>query len=133
VALGGVMGGAATEVSEATTDILIEAAQFAPLHPHHGPQAEAAQSFVVPLRARRRSRAGRLGQPALLRVDSAAAGGELAEGRDRRRPGRPESEPIVLRLVATERVIGIRDSRRRGAARSWRRWAAKTRRTTIVR
>src|SRR4029450_5987846 len=31
VALGGVMGGADTEVSPTTTDVLIEAAQFAPL------------------------------------------------------------------------------------------------------
>ena len=30
VAIGGVMGGAETEISEATTDVLIEAAEFDP-------------------------------------------------------------------------------------------------------
>ncbi len=39
------------------------------LDPQHGPAAQSAQRFVVPLRTADRSRGARLGQPPLLRAD----------------------------------------------------------------
>ena len=64
VGVGGVMGGAETEVTDATRDVLIEAAEFDPLSIRTtARKLEPAQRFVVSLRARARSRGGRLGQP----------------------------------------------------------------------
>ena len=86
VALGGVMGGADSEVSAATTDVLIEAAAVrAALDPHHGPHAEAAQPFVVSLRARRRSRRVDWASRRALRADSRTRRRRTGRRRDRRR------------------------------------------------
>ncbi len=52
VGIGGVMGGAATEVGPATADVLLEAAEFDPLAIRNTAQAQPPQRFVVSLRAR---------------------------------------------------------------------------------
>ncbi len=108
VAIGGVMGGKDSEVSESTTDVLIEAAYF-------------NQLFV-----RNTARALNLHSPSSFRferdVDSAqidwasrrccelileSGGGELVDGLIDVGIPPSENSPIVLRLSQLERVLGI--------------------------
>jgi len=108
VALAGVMGGAATEVSPATRDVLLEAAEFAP-------RSVRATARALRLFSDSSYRFERGVDPA--GVDWASrracalildlAGGELAAGViDVGRPV-PERAPIVLRLSQLPRVLGI--------------------------
>ncbi len=86
VGLAGVMGGAETEVTAATRDLLIESAAFAPMSIRAtARRLEFAQRFVVSVRARARSAGDRLGQPPLLRVDFGTGRRGTGRRRDRRR------------------------------------------------
>ncbi len=108
VALGGVMGGADTEVSEATRDVLIEAAEFNPLSVRttarkltlDSPSSYRFERGVDPAGVDWASR-----RCCELILDT--AGGELAEGviDVGRPPQRPQ--PIVLRFSQLERILGI--------------------------
>ena len=108
VALGGVMGGAETEVGDQTTDVLIEAAEFSPLS------------------IRGTSRALKLDSPSSYRfergvdpegIDWASrrccdlilelAGGELAQGVVDVGAERLPRQPIKLRFSQLLRVLGI--------------------------
>ncbi len=114
VAIAGVMGGLETEISESTTTVLIESAQFDPLS------------------VRKTSRALGLSSPSSFRfergVDPAGvdwasrrccelildlAGGELAEGWVGLNPTIPPRPTIRLRLDQIERILGIRVPRER--------------------
>ncbi len=113
VALGGVMGGAESEVSDATTDLLIEAAEFDPLSIRttarrlvlHSPSSYRFERGVDPAGV---DWASRRACELILEL----AGGELAAGvadvgRDLVPP-----RPLVLRLAELERILGIRISHR---------------------
>jgi phenylalanyl-tRNA synthetase beta chain len=108
VALGGVMGGAETEVSEQTTDLLIESAIFDPV-------AIRNTARKLSLHSDSSYRFERGPDPA--GVDWASrrccelilelAGGKLAEGVIDVGSPSPAREPIVLRLEQIERILGI--------------------------
>jgi phenylalanyl-tRNA synthetase beta chain len=108
VALGGVMGGAATEVSKATVDVLIEAAQFAPL-------SIRATARKLKLHSPSSYRFERGTDPEM--VDWASrrccelilkhAGGELVEGVIDIGQSRTKQPPITLRLSQLKRILGI--------------------------
>ncbi|QDU30301.1 Phenylalanine--tRNA ligase beta subunit [Anatilimnocola aggregata] len=108
VALAGVMGGAETEVTATTTDVLIESAQFAPL-------AVRGASRKLKLASDSSYRFERGTDPA--GVDWASlracelilqlAGGELAPGVIDLGPKVPAPQPIVLRLSQLKRILGI--------------------------
>jgi phenylalanyl-tRNA synthetase beta chain len=108
VALGGVMGGAETEVSEATSDLLIEAADFAPLSIRttarrlilHSPSSYRFERSVDPVGV---DWASRRCCEWILQL----AGGRLAQGVLSAGPGIPQREPIVLRRAQLPRVMGI--------------------------
>ncbi|MDA0658150.1 MAG: phenylalanine--tRNA ligase subunit beta [Planctomycetota bacterium] len=109
VALGGVMGGTATEVTDATTDLLIEAADFAPLSVRttartlrlHSPSSYRFERRVDPHGVDWASR--RACQ--LIREN---AGGILAEGMiDVTANPTVAHPPIVLRFSQLQRVLGI--------------------------
>ena len=108
VALGGVMGGADTEVSEDTVDVLIEAADFAPLSIRttarklvlHSPSSYRFERRVDPLGVDWASRR-------CCELILELAGGQLAEGVIDVGPDTPDREPIVLRLSQLPRVLGI--------------------------
>jgi phenylalanyl-tRNA synthetase beta chain len=108
VALGGVMGGADTEVSAATTDVLIEAAQFAPLSIRstarklklHSPSSYRFERGTDPEGV---DWASRRACELILKH----AGGELIEGVIDVGPPRPPREPITLRLAQLKRILGI--------------------------
>lgn len=108
VAIGGVMGGAATEICPATTDVLVEAAEFNPVSIRN-------TARVLNLHSDSSYRFERGVDPA--GVDWASrrccqlilelAGGELARGvvDVGRQP--PAPQPITLRLDQLKRILGI--------------------------
>jgi phenylalanyl-tRNA synthetase beta chain len=108
VALGGVMGGKTTEISEQTTAVLIEAADFAPLSIRttarrlalHSPSSYRFERGVDPAGIDWASR-----RCCELILD--LAGGRLAQGVLAVGQGMPERESIVLRLSQLPRVLGI--------------------------
>lgn len=108
VALAGVMGGADTEVSEETVDVLIEAADFAPLsvrntarrHHLHSPSSYRFERGVDPLGI---DWASRRACELILEL----AGGELAGDVADSGETYTKPDPIKLRFEQIERVLGI--------------------------
>jgi len=110
VALGGVMGGASTEVGSDTTDLLIESAEFNPLAVRN-----AARALTLFSDSSYRFERGVDPNGVLAASDRCCelildlAGGELSAGAvdvvGRAAPQRPS---IVLRLEQIERVLGIK-------------------------
>lgn len=108
VALGGVMGGADTEVTAATTELLIESAMFDPISIRN-----TARRLNLHSDSSYRFERG----PDPAGVDWASrrccelilelAGGEMAAGAVDVGPPRDAPQPIVLRLEQIERVLGI--------------------------
>ena len=111
-AVAGVMGGAASEVNDATTNLVIEAADF------------------VPLSIRRTARTLKLQSPSSFRferkvdpegIDWASrrvcemivdiAGGEVVAGVIDTAANIPAHTPVVLRLSQVERILGIKIDR----------------------
>ncbi|MCH2182667.1 MAG: phenylalanine--tRNA ligase subunit beta [Mariniblastus sp.] len=108
LAIGGVMGGAESEVSESTTDVLIEAAHFNPLSVRntartlnlHSPSSFRFERSIDPEQLDSASlRCAEI----ILQI----AGGELAPGVVQAgQPAEPPS-PITLRTAELERILGI--------------------------
>ncbi len=116
VALGGVMGGEATEVGNETVDLLIESAEFDPVSIRntarklnlHSPSSYRFERTVDPAGV---DWASRRCCQLILEI----AGGTLAQGSID--VGRPVPEPprLVLRLSQIERILGIDVPRERVA------------------
>lgn len=109
VALGGVMGGADSEISDRTTDVLIEAADFMPLSIRttarrlnlHSPSSYRFERGVDPEGIDWASRR-------CCELIAELAGGTVAPGAvDARGLQRSVAPPIVLRLSQLRRVLGI--------------------------
>src|SRR4051812_15095853 len=108
VAIGGVMGGADSEVSATTTDVLIEAAQFAPLSIRstarklklHSPSSYRFERGTDPEMVDWSSRRA-------CELILEHAGGELIDGVIDVGPSRPPRQPITLRHTQLKRIIGI--------------------------
>ncbi len=109
VALAGVMGGATSEVSDATTDLLIEAADFAQLSVRntarrlhlHSPSSYRFERGVDPEGIDWASRR-------CCELILELAGGELAEGVINVGEPRQPREPVKLRFSQLQRVLGIK-------------------------
>ncbi|MFQ6122649.1 MAG: phenylalanine--tRNA ligase subunit beta [Dehalococcoidales bacterium] len=108
VAIAGVMGGANSEVTEATTSILLESANFNPASIHHtGSQlslsSEACMRFERGIRPE-------LTIPALKRATQLImqlAGGKVAKGLADVYPGKRDHEPILLSTEKVNRFLGV--------------------------
>jgi phenylalanyl-tRNA synthetase beta chain len=109
VALGGVMGGVTSEVSDATINVLLEAADFAPLSIRttartlrlHSPSSYRFERGVDPAGI---DWASRRACELILQV----AGGKLADGMVDVHPRAVSAHPpIVLRFSQIQRVLGI--------------------------
>ncbi|MEM7475420.1 MAG: phenylalanine--tRNA ligase subunit beta [Planctomycetota bacterium] len=108
VALGGVMGGADSEISETTTDLLIEAARFTPL-------AIRRAARKLKLQSPASYRFERMPDPAGLDWASRRCcelilelcGGELEQGMVSDGPVAIEPKPITFRIAQIKRVLGI--------------------------
>lgn len=111
IALGGVMGGADTEVSDSTRHLLIESAEFAPVSIRgtarklnlHSPSSYRFERGVDPEGVDWASRR-------CCELILELAGGELATGVIDVGRDRTEREPIVLRFSQLERILGIKVS-----------------------
>jgi phenylalanyl-tRNA synthetase beta chain len=108
VGIGGVMGGADTEVSSITRDVLLEAAEFSPLSIRNTARrlnlhSDSSYRFERGLDPEGVDWASRRACELILEV----AGGELASGviDVGRRPSR--RDPVVLRLSQLPRILGI--------------------------
>jgi len=108
VAIAGVMGGADSEMTEQTTAILLEAANFNPASIYH-----TGNTLGLPSEARMRFERGispDLTIPALKRATQLIiqlAGGEAAEGLVDAYPGKQEREPILLSTGEVSRLLGV--------------------------
>ncbi len=108
VAIAGVMGGAATEVSPATTAVLVEAAEFDPISIRttarrlnlHSDSSHRFERRVDPEGIEWASRR-------CCELILELAGGELAAGSVNVGPKPPARQPIVLRFSQLERILGI--------------------------
>jgi phenylalanyl-tRNA synthetase beta chain len=108
VAIGGVMGGAQTEISPATRDVLIEAAEFDPVSIRNTARqlnlhSDSSYRFERQIDPEGLDWASR--RCCELILDT--AGGELAAGMIDVGQPPPPREPIVLRLSQIERILGI--------------------------
>lgn len=107
-AVAGVMGGAISEVSESTTDLVIESAIFTPLSVRrtarklklHSPSSYRFERKVDPAGVDWASR-----RVCEMIVD--LAGGSVAKGVIDTAAKTPPREPIVLRASQLERILGI--------------------------
>ncbi|HVN38299.1 MAG TPA: phenylalanine--tRNA ligase subunit beta [Myxococcota bacterium] len=118
VALAGVMGGAESEVTETTTDILIESAQFLPASVRrsarrHGLHSEASYRFE-----RGVDREGIVrGADRAARLVAELAGGAVAPGRiDVRGAPPPVQSEVLLDVARMNRLLGTSISREEAAS-----------------
>jgi phenylalanyl-tRNA synthetase beta chain len=108
VGIGGVMGGAQSEVSESSRDVLLEAAEFSPLSIRRtarklGLFSDSSYRFERGIDPAGVDWASRRACELIVQL----AGGELAQGVvDMGRPP-PLRSPVVLRLSQLERILGI--------------------------
>jgi len=108
VAIGGVMGGAQTEITDSTRDVLIEAAEFDPVSIRNtarqlGLHSDSSYRFERRIDPEGLDWASRRCCELILEL----AGGELAAGVvdvGRQPPQRP---PVVLRFAQLKRILGI--------------------------
>ncbi len=108
VALGGVMGGAESEVSESTTDLLIESAAFEPLLIRRAARKLKLQSPSSYRFERRPDPAGLdWASSRCCELILEIAGGTLCEGAVDTAAEPPPREPVPFRLSQIERVLGI--------------------------
>ena len=107
-AVAGVMGGAKSEVSDTTTDIVIESAVFTPLSIRrtarklklHSPSSYRFERKVDPVGVEWASR-----RVCQMIVD--LAGGQIATGMIDTAPKIDPTPPVVLRISQLERILGI--------------------------
>jgi len=108
VAIAGVMGGANSEVTQGTTSILLEAANFNPTSIHY-----TGRRLQLPSEACMRFERGirpELTLPALKRATQLImqlAGGEAAKGVVDVYPGKQAQEPILLSTGKVKTVLGV--------------------------
>ena len=108
VAIAGVMGGAATEISSATRDVLIESAGFNPLSIRStsrklGLQSDSSYRFERGIDPEGIDWASRRCAELILEI----AGGELAAGAVDVGESLPQRTPITLRYEQIKRILGI--------------------------
>jgi len=108
VALGGVMGGAETEITPSTVDVLIESAQFAPLSIRTTSRAlrlnsDSSYRFERGTDPEGVDWASRRCCQLILELAGGTLEGGVTDVGDKPKP----SEPVVLRLAQIERILGI--------------------------
>jgi phenylalanyl-tRNA synthetase beta chain len=107
LAMAGVMGGASSEVSDATTDVIIESAVFDPVSIRrtafrHALRSEASLRFEKGQEAR----LARLGADRVAELVVAWAGGGVAAGRVDTAPDEPGSGRVPFRPDRVNRLLG---------------------------
>ena len=108
IGLGGVMGGAETEISESTTNVIIEAAQFNPMSIRSTARklnlhSAASHRFERPVDINRTEWASRRACQLIQQI----AGGEVAKGLIDEGQSEDWRKPITLRFEQLKRILGI--------------------------
>ena len=112
VAIAGVMGGANSEVTEGTTSILLEAANFNPASIHY-----TGHNLSLPSEACMRFERGirpELTMPALKQATQLIiqlGGGQAARGVADAYPGKREPEPITISTERSKQTLGVEFTR----------------------
>jgi phenylalanyl-tRNA synthetase beta chain len=106
--IAGVMGGAASEVSEGTTDVVIESAIFDPVSIRrtafrYGLRSEASLRFEKG----QEHRLARIGADRTARLIHDWAGGEVAPGRVDTNPAEPDPPRVAFRPARVARLLGV--------------------------
>ena len=108
VAVAGVMGGLESEITEATTNILIESANF-----NNYNVRRTSQALKLPSEASARFGRGVPPELSMIAVERSAkmmkelAGGTMEQGYGDAYPARPESKDIELTAAEVERILGV--------------------------
>ena len=108
VGLAGVMGGANSEMSEGTTSVLLESANFDPVNTRRTAAAlrlrtEASFRFERGIRAELAPRALRRATKLILEI----AGGKAAKGTVDLYPGRKDVRPVKISRARIKQVLGV--------------------------
>jgi len=108
VAIAGVMGGANSEVSEETTSILLESANFNPASIHYTGRtlrlpSEACMRFERGIRPELTSLALKRATQLIIQL----AGGEAAKGLVDEYPGKLDREPVLLSTSQVKQLLGV--------------------------
>ena len=107
VAIAGVMGGAASEVGEATRDVVVESAIFDPVSIRRTGQRYALRSEAsLRFEKGQEFRLARIGADRCARLVAEWAGGDVARGRIDTAPSEPEPRTISFRPARVDRLLG---------------------------
>jgi phenylalanyl-tRNA synthetase beta chain len=107
LAIAGVMGGAASEVAETTTDIVIESAVFDPVSIRRTAQRHALRSEAsTRFEKGQELRLARLGADWTAELVRAWAGGDVAPGRVDTQPEEPGPFRVTFRPSRVNRLLG---------------------------
>ena len=107
LAIAGVMGGASSEISATTTDVIVESAIFDPISIrrtafHFALRSEASLRFEKG----QEHRLARLGADRTARLITEWAGGEVARGAIDTGPSEPETARVAFRPARVDRLLG---------------------------
>jgi phenylalanyl-tRNA synthetase beta chain len=107
IGIAGVMGGAGSEVSDTTTDVVVESAIFEPVSIRrtafrYALRSEASRRFEKG----QEFRLARLGADRTARLIREWAGGEVAAGRVDTNPTEPEPTHVAFRPARVDRLLG---------------------------
>ncbi len=107
LAIAGVMGGAASEVGEVTSDVIIESAVFDPVSIrrtafHYALRSEASLRFEKG----QETRLARIGADRVAELVAAWSGGTVAAGRVDTAPDEPEPARVAFRPGRVNRLLG---------------------------
>ncbi len=108
LAIAGVMGGAASEVSSATTDVIVESAIFDPVSIRrtafqHGLRSEASLRFEKG----QEFQLARIGADRTAELLASWAGGRVARGRIDTAPDEPVADRVRFRPARVGRILGL--------------------------
>ncbi len=108
LAIAGVMGGASSEVSDATTDVIVESAIFDPVSIRRTAFRYALRSEAsLRFEKGQEFRLARLGGDRTAQLLASWAGGSVAAGRIDTAPVEPERERVAFRPGRTSRLLGL--------------------------
>ena len=108
LAIAGVMGGATSEVSNATTEVIVESAIFDPVSIRRTAFRYALRSEAsLRFEKGQEFRLARLGADRTAQLLSTWAGGSVAPGRIDTAPVEPDRERVAFRPARTSRLMGL--------------------------
>ena len=107
LAIAGVMGGASSEVSDSTRDVIVESAIFDPVSVRRTAFRYALRSEAsLRFEKGQETRLGRLGADRATRLILEWAGGTAAAGRVDTQPAEPEPRRVAFRPARVDRLLG---------------------------